>query len=68
MEGNIVEKEIKDSRHIYQKKRVIVPCVMALILLFLGTLVSINSIYYKSTDDAFVEGHIITVSHVFPVL
>lgn len=51
-----------DKRHIYEKKRVIVPAVTALILLILGSIVSINSIFYKSTDDAFVEGHIITVA------
>lgn len=52
----------EDTRHIYQKKRVVVPAATALIILVLGTIVSINSIFYKSTDDAFVEGHIITVA------
>lgn len=52
----------EDIRHIYQKKRVIVPAVTALVILILGTIVSINSVYYKSTDDAFVEGHIVTVA------
>lgn len=52
----------EDKRHIYEKKRVIVPSVTALIILILGTIVSLNSIFYKSTDDAFVEGHIITVA------
>lgn len=52
----------KDKRHIYEKKRVIVPVITALILLILGTIVSVNSIFYKSTDDAFVEGHIVTVA------
>lgn len=50
------------KRHIYEKKRVIIPTLTALILLIFGLIVSINSIYYKSTDDAFVEGHIISVS------
>lgn len=50
------------ERHIYQKKRVIIPALTALIILILGTIVSINSMFYKSTDDAFVEGHIITVA------
>lgn len=52
----------EDNRHIYQKKRVVVPAFTALVILVLGTIVSINSIFYKSTDDAFVEGHIITVA------
>lgn len=51
-----------DTRHFYEKKRVVVPAVTALILLILGTIASINSIFFKSTDDAFVEGHIITVA------
>lgn len=52
----------KDSRHLYEKKRVIVPAISAIVILVLGTIVSINSIFYKSTDDAFVEGHIVTVA------
>lgn len=51
-----------DTRHIYEKKRVIVPAITGLILLILGFIVSVNSIFYKSTDDAFVEGHIISVA------
>lgn len=58
----MAEDNNKDERHVYQKKRVIVPAVTALVLLLLGLIVSINSIYYKSTDDAFIEGHIVTVA------
>lgn len=54
--------ENKDSRHIFQKKRVIVPLISAIIILVLGLIVTVNSVFYKSTDDAFVEGHIITVA------
>lgn len=63
MEEKIAEiiKE-EDTRHIYEKKRVIVPLISGLILLILGVIVSVNSIFFKSTDDAFVEGHIITVA------
>lgn len=63
MEEKIAEtiKE-EDKRHIFEKKRVIVPLVTGIILLVLGLIVSINSIFFKSTDDAFVEGHIITVA------
>lgn len=58
------ENEIitNDDRPFYEKKRVIVPAITALILLVLGIIVSVNSIFYKSTDDAFVEGHIVTVA------
>lgn len=61
-EQSINEIDAEDTRHIYEKKRVIVPTITGLILLIIGTIVSINSIFYKSTDDAFVEGHIITVA------
>lgn len=56
------EEMVEDTRHLYEKKRVIVPTITALILLIFGFIVSINSMYYKSTDDAFVEGHIVTVA------
>lgn len=52
----------EDTRHIYQKKRVIVPIISLTIILVLGLIVSLNSIFFQSTDDAFVEGHIITIS------
>lgn len=51
-----------DNRHIYEKKRVIVPSITAICLLILGIIASIHSIHFKSTDDAFVEGHIISVA------
>lgn len=58
----IHEAYAEDTRKFYKKKRVIVPSITATVLLILGTIVSIHSMYYKSTDDAFVEGHIITVA------
>lgn len=62
MEETSINIQTKDTRHIYQKKRVIVPAISAVIILVLGIIVSINSMYFKSTDDAFVEGHIISVA------
>lgn len=56
------EEMVEDTRHLYEKKRVIVPTITGLILLIFGFIASINSMYYKSTDDAFVEGHIVTVA------
>jgi len=44
------------------KKRVIVPSVTAIIFLICGLFYSVHSVYYKSTDDAFIEGHIVTVA------
>ncbi len=61
-EQSIHEVNQEDTRHIYEKKRVIVPAITAIVLLIFGLIVSINSVFYKSTDDAFVEGHIITVA------
>ncbi len=61
-EQSIHEISPEDTRHIYEKKRVIVPTITAIILLIFGIIVSIKSMYYKSTDDAFVEGHIVTVA------
>ena len=64
MEHKITESLIseEDKRHIYEKKRVIVPAITALVILVLGIIISVNSVFYKSTDDAFVEGHIVTVA------
>ena len=55
-------EEIEDTRPEYMKKRVIVPSVTAVIFLICGIFYSIHTVYYKSTDDAFIEGHIITVA------
>ncbi len=52
----------EDTRNIFEKKRVIVPTIIACVLLVLGIILSINSMFYKSTDDAFVEGSMITVA------
>ena len=63
MEQKIAEAiNEEDKRHIYEKKRVLVPAITAVLILVLGIIISINSIFYKSTDDAFVEGHIITIA------
>lgn len=61
-EQSINAVSAEDTRHLYEKKRVIVPTITAIILLVFGLIVSINSIYYKSTDDAFVEGHLISIA------
>lgn len=51
-----------DTRNIFEKKRVIVPVIVAGVLLILGIMLSINSMFYKSTDDAFVEGSMVTIA------
>ena len=64
MEGKHAEDivEIEDTRPEYMKKRVVVPCITAIIFLICGIFYVIHSVYYKSTDDAFIEGHVITVA------
>lgn len=57
-----INEAMCDTRHFYEKKRVVVPFVTGLVILILGTIVSINSIFYKSTDDAFVEGRMVSVA------
>lgn len=57
-----INEAMINERPFYEKKRVIVPLITALVLLIFGLIVSINSFFYKSTDDAFIEGHIITVA------
>jgi len=57
---DVIVKE--DNRPEYLKKRVLVPSITAIIFLICGISYSIHSVYYKSTDDAFVEGHIVTVA------
>ena len=52
----------KKNRPEYKKKRVIIPTITAVILVLLGIFWAIRSTYYQTTDDAFVEGHIITVA------
>ncbi len=63
MEYNRTEdKLIEDKRPEYKKKRVYVPVIILIIFLICAVFYSVHNYYYQSTDDAFVEGHIITVS------
>lgn len=54
--------EIEDTRPEYMKKRVLVPSITGIIFLICGLFYGIHTVYYKSTDDAFIEGHVITVA------
>ena len=53
---------LKKRRPEYKKKRVIIPAISAVILILIGVLLAIHSTFFQSTDDAFVEGHIISVA------
>ncbi len=52
----------KKKRPEYKKKRVIVPAATALALLILGIASAIHSTYFQSTDDAFIEGRLISAA------
>ncbi len=61
-EKDIKEELKEDTRPEIRKKRVFVPIIVFIIFLICAIFYSIHNYYYKSTDDAFVEGHIITVA------
>lgn len=52
----------KKKRPEYKKKRVVVPIITACVLLLIGIIAAIHSTYFQSTDDAFVEGRLISVA------
>lgn len=54
--------KLKKKRPEFKKKRVLIPAISAGILILIGIFMAINSMFYQSTDDAFVEGHIISIS------
>lgn len=58
----LAKERLKKRRPEIAKKRVFVPAITAIFLLLLGVYAAIVSTYYQSTDDAFVEGRIISVA------
>lgn len=54
--------KLKKKRPEYKKKRVIVPIISAVILILIGIYLAVHATFFQSTDDAFVEGHIIQVA------
>ncbi len=57
-----INTEQEDNRPEFKKKRVFVPIITIIIFIIFGIIYSIHNYYYKSTDDAFIEGNIITVA------
>ena len=53
---------MKKKRPEYKKKRVIVPIISAVVLILIGIYLAVHATFFQSTDDAFVEGHIIQVA------
>ncbi len=56
------KNEENNDRPEYAKKRVFVPAILAIFLFLLGIFAAIHSTFYQSTDDAFVEGRLISVA------
>lgn len=55
-------EKVKAKRKSYQKKRVIVPVITAIVFVVFGIFSLIYSSFYQSTDDAFIEAHIVYLS------
>lgn len=58
----IQEDDGDDNRPSYTKKRVIVPIITAVVFFIIGVYFIVHSIHFQETDDAFVEGHIVSVA------
>lgn len=60
----IKERKVKakKNRPEYKKKRVLVPAITAGLLILLGISAAVHSTYFQSTDDAFVEGRLVTIA------
>ena len=56
------KEKAKKNRPEYKKKRVVVPVVTAVILVLTGIYLAIHATFFQSTDDAFVEGRLISVA------
>lgn len=61
-EGQKRQNEQKDSQHHKVKKRILLPSIIFTILALGGIYALLHAHYYQSTDDAFVEGHIVSVA------
>lgn len=59
---NDYDDEDDDYRPSFKKKRVIVPSITTLIFFIIGIYFMVHAIHFQSTDDAFVEGHIVSVA------
>jgi membrane fusion protein (multidrug efflux system) len=52
----------RKTRKPYQKKRVLVPAICMIALLACGIMSFFNSLKYQSTDDAFIEGRLVSLA------
>lgn len=53
---------LKNRRPEYMKKRVYVPTLTAILLIMTGIYAAIHATFYQSTDDAFVEGRLVSIA------
>ena len=53
---------LKKRRPEYMKKRVFVPTLTAIILVIVGLNAAIRATFYQSTDDAFIEGRLVSIA------
>lgn len=58
----LAKAKLKKRRPKLTKKRVFVPAIAAIILILIGGYAAVMATHYQSTDDAFVEGRIISVA------
>ena len=56
------KENAKKKRPEYKKKRVFVPIATAAALILLGIFFAIHSTFFQSTDDAFVEGRLVSIA------
>lgn len=61
-EGQKRQNEQKNSQHHKVKKRILLPSIIFTVLALGGIYALLHAHYYQSTDDAFVEGHIVSVA------
>ena len=62
-ENSQIKKEKQENKHKHKvKKRIIVPIITFAILALGGIYALMHAHYYQSTDDAFVEGHIVSIA------
>lgn len=52
----------KKHKFKFKKKRIIVPIIAAILMILFGINAAIESLYYQSTDDAYVEGRLVSIA------
>lgn len=57
-----IKENTKKKRPEYKKKRVFIPIATAAALIILGIFFAIHSTFFQSTDDAFVEGRLVSIA------